>query len=445
MRRFVPISRENGGMRPMLAVPLAALLAVSVAGCSNAKPTVSTSGNTDGVTAHSIAVGGIASLTGPLPQAFAPVFDGAQAYFDMVDAAGGINGRKISYADRLDDASDPSQDVQQAHTLVESDHVFAVVGVGTPSFNAGPYLAENDVPTFGYDVGPNSQWAGQSMFGYEGSFIDFTDPGPEAAYLAEQVGAKRVGVISYNLTQSSSGCIGVVNDMRKFGITVRFEDLSITPPAGDAALSSDVSRMQQRGVDFVASCLDLAGNLVLSRELRAEGMAKATQYWLDGYDESAIRSSGSLMDGVYFLIGHEPFESGESQPATYPEMALYLKELHQYFPADQPSEPSIAGWVSAEMFCKGLSMIGSDVTRERLIAALNSLTAYSGGLVAPIDWRVEHVKSGPIDCNVFVKAVGDHFVPEFGSARTVFTCFQYPQPPSHKVIVVAPPPAIPGS
>jgi len=421
------------------------MLAVGLAACSNAKTTVSTSGNTDGVTAHSIAVGGIASLTGPLPQAFAPVFDGAQAYFDMVNAAGGINGRKITYADQLDDASDPSQDVQQAHTLVESDHVFAVVGVGTPSFNAGPYLAQHDVPTFGYDVGPNSQWAGQSMFGYEGSYIDFEHPGPEAAYLAEQVGAKRVGIISYNLTQSSSGCIGVANDMKKFGITVTFEDLSISPPAGDAALSSDVSRMQQRGVDFVASCLDLAGNLVLSRALRAQGMSKVTQYWLDGYDESAIKSSGSLMDGVYFLIGHVPFESGQSQPSTYPEMALYLKELRRYFSADQPSEPSIAGWVSAEMFCKGLAMIGTDVTRERLVAALNSLTSYSGGLVAPIDWKVEHVESGPVDCNVFVRAEGSHFAPVFGSAQTVFTCFKYPQPSSHKVVVVPPPPGIPGS
>ncbi|MGD0083908.1 MAG: ABC transporter substrate-binding protein [Acidimicrobiales bacterium] len=432
-------------MRPRLAVPVAVLLAVSLAACSNAKTTVSTGGNTNGVSAHSIVVGGIASLTGPLPQAFAPVFDGARAYFDMVNAAGGINGRKISYSDLLDDASDPSQDVQQAHTLVESDHVFAVVGVGTPSFDAGPYLAQNDVPTFGYDIGPNAQWAGKSMFGYESSYIDFEHPGPEAAYLAEQVGAKRVGIISYNLTQSSAGCIGVANDMKKFGITVAFEDLSITPPAGDSALSSDVSRMQQRGVDFVASCLDLAGNLVLSRVLRSQGMGKVAQDWLDGYDESAIRSSGSLMDGVYVLVGHVPFESGESQPSRYPEMALYLKELHEYFPADLPGEPSIAGWISAEMFCKGLSLIGTDVTRERLVAAINSLTSYTGGLLAPIDWKVAHTQAGPLDCNVFMRAEGTRFVPVFGSARTVFTCFKYPQPSSHKVVVVPPPPGIPGS
>jgi hypothetical protein len=428
-------------MRARLILPAAVLLAASLAGCGNAKTTISNSGGSNGVSAHRIVVGGIASVTGPLPQAFAPVFDGVNAYLDMENASGGIHGRTIDFAYALDDGSDPSQDVQQARTLVESDHVFAVVGVGTPSFNGGSYLADNDVPTFGYDVNP--QWSdGPSLFGYEGSFIDFEHPGPEPAYLAERLGAERVGIVAYNLTQSAEGCIGVANIMAKFHIPVEFEDLSITPPAID--LSADVSRMRADRVDFVASCLDLNGNLVLSRALKSAGMGSVTQYWLDGYDESALASSASLMDGAYFLIGHVPFASGSLQSARYPEMALYLKELHKYFPADEPSEPSMAGWISAEMFCDGLQMIGGNVTRARLVAAINSMTDWTGGLVAPIDWKVAHTQIGPLDCNVFVRAEGARFVVVFGSDRTVFTCFRYPQPSSNKVVVVPPPESIPG-
>ena len=439
MRRFGRQGRKNDCMRSRLALP-AVLALVVLAACGNAKTTVVKDGNTNGVTAHSIVVGGIASVTGPLPQAFAPVFDGVQAYFDMVDAAGGINGHTIDFAYKLDDESDPSIDVLQARALV-ADHVFAVVGVGTPSFNGASYLASNNVPTFGYNVNP--QWSdGPNLFGYDGSFIDFEHPGPEPAYLAEQLHAKRVGIIAYNLSQSSEGCIGIANTMAKFHIAVEFEDLSISPPAID--LSADVNRMHAAGVDFVASCLDLSGNLVLSRALQAIGMGSVTQYWLDGYDEGAIRTRAALMDGVYMLIGHVPFESGQSQPKKYPEMALYLKELRRYFPADEPSEPSLAGWVSAEMFSDGLKVIGSDVTRSRLVAAVNSLPNYTGGLMAPIDWKAEHNEVGPVDCNVFVRARGTSFVPVFGSSRTVFTCFQYPQPASNKVIVVPPPASIPG-
>jgi len=428
-------------MRSRSALSVAALLAASLTACGNATTAISNGGGSNGVSEHRIVVGAIASVTGPLPQAFAPVFDGVRAYLDMVNASGGINGRTIDLAHALDDGSDPSQDVQQARTLVESDHVFAVVGVATPSFIGGSFLADNDVPTFGYDVNP--QWTdGPSLFGYEGSFIDFEHPGPEPAYLAERVGAKRVGIVAYNLTASSQGCVGIANDMAKFHVPVAFEDLSITPPAID--LSADVNRMRADGVDFVASCLDLNGNLVLSRALRSAGMGSATQYWLDGYDEAAIASSASLMDGAYFLIGHVPFASGQQQPTAYPEMALYLKELHKYFPADEPSEPSIAGWISAEMFSTGLKMIGRDVTRAGLVAAINSLQDYTGGLVAPIDWKVEHTANGPVDCNVFVRAEGSRFVVVFGSSRTVFTCFRYPQPSSPQVVVVPPPRSIPG-
>ena len=47
-------------------------------------------------------------------------------------------------------------------------------------------------------------------------------------------------------------------------------------------------------------------------------MSAVAQYWLSGYDESAIKSYSSLMQGVYFLIGHVPFESARLEPKKYP-------------------------------------------------------------------------------------------------------------------------------
>ncbi|MGH9292880.1 MAG: ABC transporter substrate-binding protein [Acidimicrobiales bacterium] len=435
--------RRRALLKWVSAVSAGAVLAGTLGSCGNAGRVLSENGNTAGVSAHRIVVGGIASLSGPLPADFAPVFDGVRSYLNLVNAAGGVNGRTIDFAHGLDDGSNPSQDTVQARTLVQADHVFAVVGVATPSFSGASYLAENDVPTFGYNV--NSQWSnGPSLFGSNGSYLDFEHPGPEPAYLAERLGARRVGVVSYSLTQSQQACIGVTNVMRAHGIDVAFEDLSNVAPAVD--LSADVSRMKRAGVDFVASCLDLAGNLVLSRTLRGAGMASVDQYWLNGYDESAVKANSSLMGGVYMLLGHVPFESGRSEPHKYPEMALYLRELGRYYPSELPSEASLAGWISAVMFVDGLKMTGRDVTRRRLVAALNSLTSYTAhGLVAPINWKAEHSSLGNIDCNVFIQVRGGHFVPVFGSRKTVFTCFAYPQPPGRKVKLAPPPPDIPGS
>jgi len=205
--------------------------------------------------------------------------------------------------------------------------------------------------------------------------------------------------------------------------------------------------MKSAGVDLVASCMDLSGNILLSRTMHQDGMGSVAQYWLNGYDESAVRSYASLMQGVYFLIGHVPFESAELTPGKYRGMELYLKELARYFPKELPGEASLAGWIDADMFVEGLRLIGRDVSRTRLVDALNSLTEFTAdGLVSPIDWRYEHTTLGPIDCNVYVRVLGGHFVPLFGSPRSVFTCFAYPQPAGARQVVVVPPSAgVPGT
>lgn len=427
---------------------LAALVACGavLGACGNAKASVTTAGNADGVAPHSVLVGGVASLTGPIPADFAPVFDGASAYFDMVNAEGGVDGRRILYpaADQLDDGSNPAQDVAAFQTLVDQDHVFAVVGVATPSFAGASFLVRHDVPTFGYDVNP--QWSlGDNLFGSEGSFIDFLHPGPEPAYLAERVGARRAAVLAYDVSESQQGCEGIANVLREFRIDVAYEDLAIPAPAVD--LTSDVNRMRAAGVDFVASCMDLSGNILLSETLRQAGMGSVVQYWLNGYDERALHRFASLMDGVYFLLGHVPFEVARLYPGRYPGMDLYLRELARYFPGELPSEASLAGWIDADLFVKGLRMVGRDLTRTRLVRALNSLTSFTAdGIVSPVDWRDEHHANGPIDCNVFVQVRAGHFVPVFGSSRSVFTCFAYPQPPGARhVVVIPPPPGVPPS
>lgn len=430
--------------RPRWSVGVLAALAALAASCGNAKPTVSSTGNAEGVSATRIVVGGVASLTGPLPAAFAPIFDGVTAYLNMVNAKGGVAGRKIAFEYPLDDGSNPSQDTDQVRTLVQQDHVFAVVGVATPTFAGASFLTANDVPTFGYNV--SAQWSGgDDLFGSEGSYLDFTRPGPEPAYLAERIGARAVGILAYNVSGSTQGCQGVAYEMRKFHIRVAYEDLSIPAPAVD--LTADVNRMRSAGVDLVASCMDLSGNILLSRTMRQDGMGAVAQYWLNGYDESAIKSYASLMSGVYFLIGHVPFETAEAEPGRYPGMNLYLKELARYFPHELPGEASLAGWIDGDLFVTGLRAVGRDLTRQRLLASLNSMTGFTAdGIVAPVDWRLQHRANGPLDCNVFVRVENGHFVALFGSKRTVFTCFAYPQPAGAATVkVVEPAAGVPGT
>src|SRR6186997_336250 len=99
-----------------------------------------------GVTSTTILLGGTSPLTGPAAS-YASVARGAKAYFDSVNAKGGVAKRKIEY-DIVDDAYNPALTVQGVRRLVEQDKVFAVFNtLGTESNLAiRDYLNQMKVP-----------------------------------------------------------------------------------------------------------------------------------------------------------------------------------------------------------------------------------------------------------------------------------------------------------
>ena len=83
----------------------------------------------------------------------------------------------------------------------------------------------------------------------------------------------------------------MISAFHKYGIPIVVNDLSVPAPATD--LHADVSRIKASGADFVASCMDLSGNVLLSNTMAQEGVTGVTQYWFDGYDQSARRRSSA--------------------------------------------------------------------------------------------------------------------------------------------------------
>jgi len=117
-----------------------------------------------GVTETTILLGGTVPLTGEAA-AFGAVGPGARAYFDHVNARGGVNSRMIEYR-FYDDAYNPAQTVQLTRRLVEQDKVFAVFNaVGTATNLAvRDYLNAQKVPQL--FVGDGSRSIGTSFARY---------------------------------------------------------------------------------------------------------------------------------------------------------------------------------------------------------------------------------------------------------------------------------------
>lgn len=89
-----------------------------------------------GVSATQIVIGTTTPLTGPASPGYKDVAPAANAYFNYVNANGGINGRKIKYV-VYDDQYNPALTKKYTNQLILSDKAFAIFGaLGTPTHSA---------------------------------------------------------------------------------------------------------------------------------------------------------------------------------------------------------------------------------------------------------------------------------------------------------------------
>jgi len=398
-----------------------AVLTLVLTGCSNAKAGAGGSSNTaPGVTSNEIDVGSIANISGPLSSDFAPVVNGVEAYFSMVNAEGGVAGRKLKLAYQTDDEGSSTTDLTVAQKLVEQDHVFAVVGVGTPFFGGASYLASQGTPTFGYAV--STDWQNRpSLFADFGSVLCFACGAPGDAWTAEQLGAQSIAVVAYGVPQSAAACQAAVTGMRKFGLNVSFSDVSF--PFGSDP-TADVLQMKAHNVDLLFTCLDVTGNVAFARAIQQNGLTM-NQVWFNGYDRGTLKQYGSIMNGVYLGLQHVPFEAALAFPGVYPGLVTYIREMQRYQPSFTYNETALDGWIAADQFVTGLKAVGRNVTQKKLVDAINSETDYTGGgLSTPVNWTTAHSIPTPPYCQAGVKVVDGSFQPAFiqGSSE-VFTCF----------------------
>jgi branched-chain amino acid transport system substrate-binding protein len=435
---------------------LAVVIAVVLAGCSSnsSSPTTTGASTTSpsttngsssnygpGVTATSINVGAISTLTGSIASDFNGLAPGVQAYFDMVNAQGGINGRKLNLAWNLDDGGSPSQFTQLTHTLIDQDHAFAVM-VASYWFTPN-YFVETKTPTYGYNVSGN--WAtAPNLYGAGGDSVQNYSAGvPFYAYAMKQTHSKSAAVISYgpSITSSYDACNTAATVLKQNGYTVSYEDYGAQL---GGSYSSAVQRMQQSGTDFVMSCMQESDNITLARDLQQYGL-KVTQLWLNGYDRSLLSQYSSLMQGVYMnLSGTVPYEVGTSDPTLYPGMASYLAAMNKYEPAFTYNGVAVQGWQSAALLADAIKAAGNDLTQANIINITNHFTANSsGGLSTVTNWETAHTTTTYPTCSAFVQVRSAKFVPIWAPGKQVFVCLG--ENSTKNPVPVTPPAGTPGA
>src|SRR5271155_6113233 len=134
------------------ATAIATVAALGVAACSSSSGSSSSSNaaltaSAPGITPTTITIGSHQPLTGPAAPGYDEIAPASTAYFDYVNAHGGVYGRKIIYK-YLNDAYDPTKTASIVRQLVLQDNVYAIFnGLGTPTHLAAvSFLNSEKVP-----------------------------------------------------------------------------------------------------------------------------------------------------------------------------------------------------------------------------------------------------------------------------------------------------------
>jgi len=201
-----------------------------------------------GVTADSITIGFITSVTGNASSTFNDSAKGAQARIDALNAAGGINGRKINLI-TADDQSSVSGDLTASQDLVAKG-AFGVINFSPYAFGGYKYLQEHGVPVTGgafdgpeWGIAPNT-----NMFSYGGGVDPHYPATTGYGLFFKSLGATNVAGLAYGVSPSS---IASIKDLKESlasqGIKMGYENLSV--PFGAVDFTSYGLAMKAAGVD----------------------------------------------------------------------------------------------------------------------------------------------------------------------------------------------------
>ena len=347
-----------------------------------------------GVTAKEIKLGITSPKTGTVALSYGKLPGAMKAYFDYINANGGVNGRKITLVSR-DDKYLPQQAATQTRNLVLSDKVFAIVGaLGTATHTkayVAAQLAKNNVP----DLFVNTGFSGfDDKTKYPTTFLVLPSYAMEAKIIAKLIAD------TPTLKPMPSFLIAQDDEFGKDGVKGfalaghKFADTPILYPAGSltAALAEGALAKINAAVPAAAKPVMVLMGTTDSTALilkAAEKLSLTSRFtWIAGSvggDANTLLALGvkpATIDGAY-AASFFP----DAKDSTDEYVAQFMKINEKYNKGVTFDNVVLQGMNSAMLTVQALRAAGKNPTRAGLIKAIEDKgsTFASAGL-APLNY-----------------------------------------------------------
>ena len=358
--------------RSLLTLAVIASAGLALAGCGSSS---SSSASVPGVTATSITFGTHQPLTGPAAPGYDEIAPASQAFFEYVNAHGGVFGRKIHLIIK-DDAYNPTNTVNIVHQLVLQSHVFGIFeGLGTPTHTkVVGFLNASKVPDLFVASGCPCWDNGTSQPDTFGWQPNYTIEGKILGqYLKQHFAGKKVAVL-YQDDDFGQGALAGIKDELPAADIVAAEPYQ----AGTTTLAPQVAAIKaakaQVQVDFTVPIYTAIGQLT-AFTLGYKPQLVVSNVGIDPITVGALlkavskgKASGTgLIEGA-ITDGYLPPSSDTSNPW----IALFMK-IHAQYDASAPFDGNVEyGMANAYTLVQALEAAGKNLTRQGLVNAVNS-------------------------------------------------------------------------
>jgi branched-chain amino acid transport system substrate-binding protein len=359
-----------------LHLRLAAVLAVAslaVAACGGSATSSSEDAKEgklpQGVTDTSIKIGASMPITGPIAGAGGALSNGLKIAVESVNAAGGINGRKIQLT-ILDDQYQTPKSVANIRKIA-SDHYAIVDPIGTQLLPASwDFLKESGIPTFGPVSPPDPKL--KNVFGLGASIQD------QSAVMADYVvskGFKKIGVIYLQ---------GEFGDAEKKGIEAvlaNHPDVKIVTeqslPVTELNVSSYVLNAQKAKPEaFILGSQNTTSYLILKEAERL-----GWKPFFIGNGNTVTTPEISKLDFAEGLVSTAITHSLDSDTEG---IKKFNADAAKYTPGTAPTLQTLQTYAQAMVFFEAVKRAGDNLSWDNLFKTIESIKDYDTGIYPKI-------------------------------------------------------------
>jgi ABC-type branched-subunit amino acid transport system substrate-binding protein len=345
-----------------------------------------------GATDTEIKIGDTKPYSGPA-SAYGTIGKAISAYFDKVNAEGGINGRKIKYIS-LDDGYNPAKTVEQVRKLVEEEEVLFVFNpLGTPSNTAiQKYMNTKKVPQLFVATGAtkwgdykNNPWT----MGWQPNYQ--TEGKIYAAHILETKPNAKIGVLYQNDDYGKDYLKGLEDGLGDKAKTMIVAKVSYE--VTDPTIDSQMVTLKSSGADTFFN--------VTTPKFAAQAIKKAADlgwkptHYLNNVSSSvgSVLTPAGLENSVGIITTQYGKDPTDPQWANDKGMQDWKAWMAKYFPSgDAKDNANVYGYAVAMTVAQVLKQCGDNLTRENVMKQAANLN-----MDLPTSLPGINVKTSPTD------------------------------------------------